>query len=160
MSQQNVELARRAVDAFNERDLDAVLALAKDDCLYVVALPFDGEYRGHDGLRRWWKELFDAMPDFTAEIVEVRELGDWTVSGVRYRGHGAGSDAPFEQVRWQVGEWRDGKLVDDAYLRQRVRSARSRGAVGVADVAGERGPHLGRRTRRGTQGSSSGSWIT
>ncbi len=74
-------------------------------------MPFDGEYRGHDGLRRWWKELFDAMPDFTAELVEVREHGDWTVSGVRYRGHGAGSDAPFEQVRWQVGECRDGKLV-------------------------------------------------
>ena len=112
MSQENVELVRRGVHAFNERDLDAFLALADDDCLYVVALPFDGEYRGHDGLRRWWTELFDAAPDFTAEVVEVREHGDLTVSCVRYRGHGAGSDAPFEQVRWQVGEWRDGKLVE------------------------------------------------
>ena len=111
MSQENVELAHRGVGAFNERDLDAFLALADDNCLCVVALPFDAEYRGHNGLRRWWTELFEAVPDFNAEIVDTREHGDRTVSAVRYRGHGAGSHAPFEQVRWQVGEWSDGKLV-------------------------------------------------
>jgi hypothetical protein len=30
---------------------------------------------------------------------------------VRVRGRGMGSDAPFEEVIWQVGKWRHGKLV-------------------------------------------------
>lgn len=29
----------------------------------------------------------------------------------RVSGHGADSDAPFEQAIWQAAQWRDGKIV-------------------------------------------------
>ena len=55
MSQENVELAYRYVDAFNRRDLGTYLALTDED---VEATPrtgaMEGSYHGHDGARAWW----------------------------------------------------------------------------------------------------------
>jgi ketosteroid isomerase-like protein len=63
MSQENVELMYRAFDAFNRRGLDAFVALMDDD---VEALPrqapMEGGFHGHDGIRRWWKNLLDVFP--------------------------------------------------------------------------------------------------
>jgi ketosteroid isomerase-like protein len=112
MSQANVELIHRAYDAFNRHDLDAFLALMDADVQAVpLAAAIEGDYRGHDGIRRWWNNLFDAFPDWTIEVVEVRDLGDLTLAHMRNRGHGAGSDAPFELTLWQVVEGRDAKAV-------------------------------------------------
>ena len=76
MSQENVELTRRAFQAFNDRDLDTVLASLHAD---VEAFPrlaaVEGGYRGHEGVRRWWEQLLGAFPDFHAEILELRDLG-------------------------------------------------------------------------------------
>jgi hypothetical protein len=86
MSQENVELVHRAVDAFNRRDLDAFLALsdaAAEVRSLVVAM--EGVYHGHEGVRRWWQELFAASPDFSLEVVEVRDLGDVTLTKMQAR---------------------------------------------------------------------------
>jgi ketosteroid isomerase-like protein len=112
MSQENVELAHQAFDAFNGRDLAAYLALMDVDVeagsLLVV---LEGGYHGHAGVRRWWGTLFDAIPDYTAEVVEVRDLGDLTLVTLGTHGHGADSDTPFETPLWWIGRWRSGKCV-------------------------------------------------
>ena len=112
MSQENVELYYEVVDALNRRDLDAVLALMDHD---VKAVPrfavIEGGFRGHEGMRRWWANLLDAFPDFTVEVVEVRELEDATVAALRTRGRGASSDAPIETAIWQAAGWRGGKCI-------------------------------------------------
>ncbi len=112
MSQENVDLHCRAVDAFDRHDLDAFLALMDDD---VEAVPrqvrMEGSYRGHDGIRGWWETWLDVFPDFKVDVVEVRGLGDRTVATVRYHAHGAGSDTPIEETIGQVGRWRRGKCV-------------------------------------------------
>src|SRR2546430_1187101 len=97
MSQENVELYYRVIDAFNRRDLDAVLALMDDDVEAVSRIVvIEGGYHGHEGIQRWWESLLDAFPDFTSEVGEVRELGDVTVAALCIRGRGASSDAPFD----------------------------------------------------------------
>jgi ketosteroid isomerase-like protein len=112
MSQENVELAREAVDAFNRRDLDAFLALANDEVETVSRLvAMEGGYHGRDGARRWWENLLDAYPDLTAEVVQVRDFGDLTVTMQRSRGHGAGSDVPVDEMIWVVSQWRNKKCV-------------------------------------------------
>jgi ketosteroid isomerase-like protein len=112
MSEENVELARRSVDAFNRRDLDALLALMHDEVEGAPPLAsIEGHYHGHAGIRRWWESLFTGLPDFTIEVVEVRDLGDLTVAVLRNRAQGAVSQAPVEQRLWLVGEWRDGKVI-------------------------------------------------
>ena len=112
MSQENVERAHRVVDAFNRRDLDALLALMDDDVEGAPPLAsIEGRYHGHAGIRSWWKSLFSNLSDFTIEVVEVRDLGDLTVAVLRNRAHGAVSNAPVEEWLWLVGEWRDGKII-------------------------------------------------
>jgi len=107
-----VALYHQVFDAFNRRDLGAYLELMDAD---VEAVPLRvamvGDYHGHAGIRRWWENLLDVFPDFAVEVVEVRDLGDLTLAALRFGGHGAGSATPFEQAVWQLGEWREGKVV-------------------------------------------------
>jgi ketosteroid isomerase-like protein len=114
MSQENVELVHQAADAFNQRDLDAFLALCDPEMEFfsrILELEGGGPYRGHEGVRRWWEGLFDVSPDFITEIDEVRDLGDVTLARYRLRGHGTGSGASMEHTSWQVIEWRHRKAI-------------------------------------------------
>jgi ketosteroid isomerase-like protein len=131
MAQENVELAEQAFDAFNRRDLGAFLALMDAEVeagSRLVAM--EGGYHGHDGLRRWWQNLLDAIPDYTLETVEARALGDLTLTTLRTRGHGADSDTPIEDTVWVVVDWRDKQVV-----RWRVLSTEAEAleAVGVSE---------------------------
>ena len=104
MSRENVELVYQAYDAFNRRDLDAYLALADAD-VEVGSRLVEGGFHGHEGIRRWWQNMLDASPDRTVEIVEVRDLGDVTLTLIHVRGHGAASDIPYEETIWSVARW-------------------------------------------------------
>jgi ketosteroid isomerase-like protein len=114
MSQENVELHYRLIDAFNRRDLAAYLALMDPE---VEFIPYEvwvqgGEpYRGHAGVRSWWEESFAVFPDLRGEVHEIRELGDRTFACGRIRGQGAGSGASIERAMWLANEWRDKRTV-------------------------------------------------
>jgi ketosteroid isomerase-like protein len=114
MSQEDVELTRRAHDAFNRRDLAGYLALHDPDVEftpYEVAVQGGSPYRGHDGVRSWWEESLAVLPDLRSELDEVRDLGARVFARGRLYGQGAGSGASFERPLWQAAEWREGKLV-------------------------------------------------
>jgi ketosteroid isomerase-like protein len=114
MSQENVELLYRAYDAFNRRDLDAFLALMDPEVeltTRIIELEGDPYYRGHDGIREWWRTLLGIFPDFSGEVLEVRDLRDSLIVRVRVRGHGVEGGVPFEEVVWQAIKVRDGKAT-------------------------------------------------
>ena len=113
MSQENVELVHRGLDAINRRDLDALLALCDPDVESSRASRNwgGGPYRGHDGMRNWWQNFFGVWLKVSAEIEDVRDAGDVTVTRMRFRGRGIDSEAPWEQTQWQVAEWRQGKVI-------------------------------------------------
>ena len=70
MSQDNVELTRRAFEAFEDRDLDGLLAMVADDVeAFPILAVMEGGFRVLDGIRRWWTGLLGTFPDFYAEIV-------------------------------------------------------------------------------------------
>jgi ketosteroid isomerase-like protein len=109
-----VELFHRAVDAFNRRDLDAYLALHDADVEftpYERAVEGLGPYHGHDGIRTWWKESLEVLPDLRAEVYEVRDRGDKTLARGRLYGTGAGSGARFERTFWLANKSRHQKIV-------------------------------------------------
>jgi hypothetical protein len=112
MSQENVELAHRGVDAFNQRDLDAVLELMDADVEAIaLEVEMEGRYHGHAGIRRWYAGLIDTIPDIAIEVVEMRDLGGQTLAALRLTGHGARSDTPTEIPLWILAEWRERKAV-------------------------------------------------
>ena len=55
MSQENVEIARRWVGAYNRRDFDGLIGLTDPGVVLDNSnAAFDGAvYRGHDGVREW-----------------------------------------------------------------------------------------------------------
>jgi ketosteroid isomerase-like protein len=73
--------------------------------------PEGASYHGHDGIRKRLDELFAVLPDFSAKIEEVRDLGDMLVVAAHTRGHGTDSDVPFEQTVRQVVKLRQGTVV-------------------------------------------------
>src|SRR5574342_474568 len=112
MSEENLELVRRWVDAVNNRDEDAFLAVMDDEVECVSRIVgMEGPLRGHEGARRWWQSWFAAFPDYRIEIVEELALGSMVLGGFRAAGHGAGSALPVEDVAWNLSDWRDGKCV-------------------------------------------------
>jgi ketosteroid isomerase-like protein len=114
MSQENVERTYQGHDAFNRRDLEAFLALMDPDTVFIpyeVQVQGGTPYRGHDGMRAWWEESLEVLPDLTAELYEVRDVGDRVFVSGRLRGHGAASGAAIERPIWGALEWRDGKQL-------------------------------------------------
>jgi ketosteroid isomerase-like protein len=112
MSRENVELALLFYDCFNRRDLGRLLALMHDEVEIEPRLgALEGDYRGHDGVRRWWTSLLDFLPDYVAEIEQLNEAGDMTVAQIRGTAHGAASSTPLHETWWQVIRWRDGQCI-------------------------------------------------
>lgn len=112
MSRENVDLALLLYEVFNRRDLDGALALMDDAVEIEPRLgALEGNYRGHEGVRQWWANLLDFLPDYTAEVEELHDLGEMTLGRIRGRGHGAASAAPVVETWWQSIRWRDGKCI-------------------------------------------------
>jgi ketosteroid isomerase-like protein len=79
MSQENVELSKRAVDAWNRRDVEATIVLADPEAVWHPALEeiVEGRtYRGHAGMRQYFKDLAEQEAESSAEYSEFRDLGN------------------------------------------------------------------------------------
>jgi hypothetical protein len=131
MSQENVELAHQAYDAFNRRDWDTFLSLMDNEIEVESRLvAMEGGYHGHQGLRRWWSDFLGAFPDYTVEVEELRDLGDVTLGHIRGWGHSATSDTPIVDPFWQPTRWLHGKVV---WWRNCSTEADALEAVGLRD---------------------------
>lgn len=66
------------VDAFNRRDADALVALADPEIEFSPTSLVGARhtYHGHDGLRRWVRELKQALIEHQVRVREVRVLDD------------------------------------------------------------------------------------
>jgi ketosteroid isomerase-like protein len=135
MSEENLELTRRWVEAVNAKDLDAFLALMDEEVECVSRIvSMEGPLRGHAGARQWWESWFTAFPDYEIQMLELEDHEPVVVGSFRAVGHGAESALPLEDVAWNVSEWRDGKCVWWQVFTDREE------AVATASARGERAP--------------------
>ena len=116
MSQENVELARRAYAAFQAGDFDEWVSYF-DPEIEFNATEMEGPFRGHEGLREWAAGLLAAFPNWKPSIVETRELGDRVLIHGTASGEGAGSGVGITVDFWQALEFRDGRVVWYAAFR-------------------------------------------
>lgn len=64
-----------------------MLALAHDEIEIESRLvAMEGSYRGHEGMRRWWTNLLDFLPDYCTDVEELHDLGDLTLGRIRGSG--------------------------------------------------------------------------
>jgi ketosteroid isomerase-like protein len=112
MSRGNADLALLMYELFNRRDLDGLLALMHDDVEIEPRFgALEGEYRGREGVRRWWTNLLASLPDYTAEVEALDDVGGMTLGQIRGTAHGAASSAPVVETWWQLIGWSDGKCI-------------------------------------------------
>jgi len=65
MSQENVEIVKRAIGAVNDRDIDRYLACCTEDVQMWTPLASIGAvYEGPDAIRRFFTDIQDTVPDF------------------------------------------------------------------------------------------------
>ena len=83
MTSEDIARVRAGYDAFNRRDLDGILALLADDIEYRMPLDPLGMhpvFRGHDGVARFYRTIWDGFDEFHIDVDSVRDLpGDVVV---------------------------------------------------------------------------------
>jgi ketosteroid isomerase-like protein len=97
VSAENVDVVRRAIDAYNRRDVEGFLESTTKDYVIFTAVAGaieSGGIRGPESLRRYFEMLDDTWEEFRLVIEEYRDLGD------RVLGLG----------RTEQGQWRPGGL--------------------------------------------------
>jgi ketosteroid isomerase-like protein len=122
VSEQNVELHRRLIAAFNARDLEAIIAKSDPQIEYdsMMTVPGGDVYRGHEGMRRYFRDMQDAWGDeIRAEPEAYFDLGQHTLAVYVLRGRGQQSGAEVAMPFAQVIRWRDGLMLHfKAYPRR------------------------------------------
>ena len=98
MSQENVEIARRVIDAVEQRNLDRLIELSDPEVEWRSAfadLAEGGVYWGHSGLRRYVRDMNDAWDLVRLEVKDALAVGNVTVliGQIHYRGRGSGVEA-------------------------------------------------------------------
>ena len=121
MSHDNLEIARRSVEAFNRGDIDAWLADVHDEIEWhgVPDEPDPGPHRGHDGVLRMVARWTETFPDLRAEAEEFIDAGEYVVVPMLLRGHMPDSDAEVVVEDVMVHRYRDGKIVEVKEYRTR-----------------------------------------
>jgi ketosteroid isomerase-like protein len=120
MSQENVEIVRRAVQAFNERDFPAIESGYAEDVVLRHIGGMDAligtEFRGRDAVVNSMREVIDTVGG-RGEIEMIREVSDRVVVIVNAALMGTKSGVPVTMRFGQVYSFREGNisLIDSYY---------------------------------------------
>ena len=113
MSQENVEIVRRLLDAWNRQDLEGMLALTDPEAEYVNA-PTNvepGTRRGHDEMVVVMRRQWEGLPGALLEIDRFHDRGDEIITEGRLSRTMPGSDARISTPILISWNFRDGKVI-------------------------------------------------
>jgi ketosteroid isomerase-like protein len=115
MSQENVEAFKRAVEANNRNDYDALLEEIDPDVEWygVMGVMFGGEatvFRGHAGLLEYLRDIDEGFTVRDIRWSEFRDLGERIVVLGHVRGKGRESGIQLDSQYGAVAEFRRGKI--------------------------------------------------
>jgi ketosteroid isomerase-like protein len=86
MSRENVKLVRRAYDAFERLDVDAVVGLVTDDFEFDISAhpvpDFPNRGRGADHMRRFFGTYLSGFTAYQVEVTEMVEREDTVVAAL------------------------------------------------------------------------------
>ncbi len=96
MSQENVELVKRLIDAFNRRDVDGFAECTTADFEWITSMSaVEGEvFRGREGIDTYFGRMKEAWNEFLALPDDYRDLGERVLFEGRLQGRGLGSGVP------------------------------------------------------------------
>jgi ketosteroid isomerase-like protein len=113
MSQENVEIARRAYEAFNRSDPQAMVADLAPNFEFATtgAIPgMTGVYRGVEGILGVLEFMRSEFERPRIEVHELVDAGDQVVAAVTLRGRGKQSGVEASWDVWHVWTMEHGKV--------------------------------------------------
>jgi ketosteroid isomerase-like protein len=130
MSHENVEIARRAFDNFNRRELATAVEAFDPDAEWIpyLAALEEHTYRGRERIEAMWREVLGDFPDFRIELMEVvTDREDIIVFKVEFQGMGRASGADTRAAVFQVVSFRDEKVARVEGFRDRAEALEAAG---------------------------------
>ena len=109
MSQENVELVRRAFEAWFRGDSEEALAGLDPDIVYKPAQ--EEAVQGLDAVRASWERWQASWQEQEVTLEETIDAGDHVIQAILFRGRGRGSGIEVEGRFFQVLTIKDGKAV-------------------------------------------------
>ena len=132
MSQENVEIVLRGVDAMNRVDAEALIALCDPqfEMRLVGAVGEPVSYVGAEGVFQFFRDMSESWADWGFEVEQARDLGEHVLITGRQRGRGRASGVEVDSPRACVLAFRDGAVTELCYFTE---PAEALEAVGLAE---------------------------
>ena len=132
MSQENVEIVRAFINAFNRGGVEAALRFLDPEIEWNTTGIFvePGTYRGHEGVLRYLGDLAAEFDDVHTEPEELIDAGERVVVPVRVSGRGRQSGAAVDLSLTMVVVLRDGMIV---HIRNYPEKAEAIEAAGLRE---------------------------
>ena len=109
MSQENVAVVRKSMEAYVRGDLDTALTHADPD---IVWNPVEeAATHGHDAIRATVERWETDFEDFEATPEEYIDAGDQVLVTIHWSGRGRGSGLQVDIRTYNVYALRDGKVI-------------------------------------------------
>jgi uncharacterized protein len=129
MSQESVEIVELALERLNEGHIDGLIALCDDDFeLDMSARVINPEtYRGHEGIRRFYREVSEVWKGFRWEPLRLLGAADKVV--VLLHSHGRGKGSGLEMARDVAMVWtvREGRAVSMRFYTDQAQALEAAG---------------------------------
>jgi ketosteroid isomerase-like protein len=128
MSEENVEIVRRAIDAWNRRDIDYLIALSDPEAEYVnnPTAVEPGTRRGRDEVAAVLRTQWDLLTDGRWEIDRLYNRGEEIIALGRVSRRMPGSDARLEDrclVSYRIRSGKIGRTQVLGFGRDEVQGA-------------------------------------
>jgi ketosteroid isomerase-like protein len=111
---ENVEIVKRAFEAFEQGGVEGLLEFIHEDFEGTTPPGLASEpdtYVGHEGVRRYFDSFYEAMDDIRWESHTFHEVGDRVVVEFTLYARGKSTGLEFGQPAVQVWTLRDGKGI-------------------------------------------------
>ena len=133
MSEENVEIVRRIYDAVARHDTATVIAAYDPEVEWDTSRSPWGSimggrlYRAHEGLRRFYREWYEAWGNYDEVLEELIDAGEQVIVGATGRGRGRASGAEVEWSQYGVWTIRDGKVIRVVWFPTRAEALEAAG---------------------------------
>jgi ketosteroid isomerase-like protein len=113
MSQENLEVVRRAEEAIARRDIEALKLLMAPECeIRPLRAAVDSTvFRGPDAAAEWFVAQDEAWENLSAEVETFRHGSDWVLVFGSIQARGRSSGADLDVMSAGVWRLRDGLIT-------------------------------------------------
>ena len=112
LTDSTIDTVNRFNEAFNRHDVDAIMALMTEDCVFDNTRPVpDGQrYVGQEAVRGYWVTFFQRSPHARFDAEEIIGMGDRCV--VTWVYHWVRDGAPGHVRGVDIFKVRDGRVAE------------------------------------------------